>query len=62
MLHSFMALNRESHIPAGDMLSQTHMKNHHHFSRGDAVFLSGRNPYNALQFIYINNVFYRIFS
>ena len=30
--HSLMALNRASHVPAADWLSQTHVKNYRHFS------------------------------
>ena len=43
----FMALDSACDIPVGDWLSQTHVKN---YGDNDTVFLSGVNPYQALQF------------
>ena len=42
----FMALDSAGDIPVADWLSQTHVKIY-----GDTIFLSGVNPYQALQFI-----------
>ena len=48
-----MVLNRVSDMPAADWLSQTREKKITViFTCGDKVFLSGGNPYRALQFIY----------
>ena len=47
--HSFMVLNRVSDETAADGLSQTHIENY--YSRDNAVFLSGGNPYKASQLI-----------
>ena len=47
-----MAINRASDVSAADWLSQTHVKNYRNvFTCGDTGFLSGGNPYKALQFI-----------
>jgi len=42
-----MALNRAHNVRAADWLSRTHV-----YIVGDTIFLSGGNPYKALQFIY----------
>ena len=47
-----MALNRASDASAADWLYQhTREKVSKYFTCGDKVFLSGGNPYKALQFI-----------
>ena len=50
LCHSFMATNRGSDVSAVDWLSQTPEKLSQLFMCG-MVFISGGNPYKALQFI-----------